>query len=247
MTASETAIRRGLRRCGVAALVWGWWLGGTASAQPTTQTVPDTMAQRLLACTPCHGEQGVSTNHGYLPRIAGKPAGYLYNQLLNFREGRRNNPTMSRFTATFSDDYMRSIAQHFGALDLPYPSPRTEAVAAPVLARGRLLVEHGDPQRGLPACMQCHGSTLMGVAPAIPGLLGLPTDYLLSQLGAWRTGLRRAQAPDCMHSVAKRLSEPDLVAVASYLAAQAVPAGAKPADGLTAQTHLPLACGGVPS
>jgi cytochrome c553 len=28
-------------------------------------------------------------------RIAGKPAGYLYNQLLNFRDGRRNYPLMT--------------------------------------------------------------------------------------------------------------------------------------------------------
>lgn len=233
-----------MRWCSAGALVLCCWIGGAASAPPIPHTVPDTMAQRLLACTPCHGKQGISTNHGYLPRIAGKPAGYLYNQLLNFREGRRNNTTMSRLTATFSGEYMLAIAQHFSSLDLPYPSPRVEAIPPAVLARGRLLVKHGDSQRGLPACVQCHGSTMMGVVPAIPGLLGLPTDYLLSQLGAWRTGLRRAQAPDCMHTVAERLDAPDLVAVANYLAAQPVPAGAKPASGLAAP--LPLACGGMP-
>ena len=87
---------------------------------------------------------------------------------------------------------------------------------------------------------------MMGMKPAIPGLLGLPMDYLLSQLGAWRTGLRRAQAPDCMHIVAKRLNETDLVAVAGFLAAQPVPAAATPADGLTAPAKLPLTCGGMP-
>ena len=231
-------------------LVAAWWLAASGSwalsagAAPAARTVPDTMAQRLLACTPCHGEQGISTNRGYLPRIAGKPAGYLHNQLLNFREGRRNNATMRRLTETFSDDYMLAIAGHFAALDLPYPAPRTAAVAPGVLAHGRSLVEVGDPQRQLPACVRCHGSSMMGVTPSVPGLLGLPSDYLLSQLGAWRTGLRRAQAPDCMHTIANRLDASDLNAVASYLAAQPVPDGAKPQQQLPAP--LPMACGGMP-
>ncbi|MEO5733655.1 MAG: cytochrome c4 [Rubrivivax sp.] len=206
--------------------------------------MPDTLAQRLLACTPCHGEQGVSTNRGYLPRIAGKPAGYLHNQLLNFREGRRHNATMSRLTATLSDDYLQAIGQHFAALDLPYQPPRPQVASPASVARGRTLVEHGDPARQLPACVACHGGAMMGVAPAIPGLLGLPSDYVLAQLGAWRTGLRQAQAPDCMLEIAQRLDIPDLVALASYLAAQPVPPGAKPVPGLP--QPLPLPCGGMP-
>ena len=47
------------------------------------------MAERVRACTACHGKEGRATSDGYYPRIAGKPAGYLYNQLVNFRDGRR--------------------------------------------------------------------------------------------------------------------------------------------------------------
>ena len=39
------------------------------------------MAQRVLACTGCHGPEGRAAADGYYPRIAGKPAGYLFNQL----------------------------------------------------------------------------------------------------------------------------------------------------------------------
>jgi cytochrome c553 len=35
---------------------------------------------------------------------------------------------------------------------------------------------------------------MTGVAPHIPGLLGLPRDYLNAQLGAWKAGQRRAHA-----------------------------------------------------
>lgn len=87
----------------------------------------------------------------------------------------------------------------------------------------------GDAVLALPACKHCHGAAMTGVAPVIPGLVGLPKDYLVAQLGAWRTGLRRAQTPDCMREISLRLTAQDLSAVATYLAMQAVPAGAQPA------------------
>ena len=41
--------------------------------------------------------------------------------------------------------------------------------------------------------------SLTGAATGyVPGLLGLPRDYLNGQLGAWRSGQRRAVEPDCM-------------------------------------------------
>ena len=61
-----------------------------ALAAPAAHTAPDTIAQCMQACTACHGNGGVATNQGYFPRIACKPAGYLFNQMLNSREGRRN-------------------------------------------------------------------------------------------------------------------------------------------------------------
>jgi cytochrome c553 len=89
--------------------------------------VEDTMAQRVLACTGCHGAEGRAGADGYYPRIAGKPSGYLYNQLLNFRDGRRQYPLMSELLQTLSDDYLREMAEHFSSLDLPYPAPARPA------------------------------------------------------------------------------------------------------------------------
>ncbi|MBX3620338.1 MAG: c-type cytochrome [Rhizobacter sp.] len=203
--------------------------------------VEDTMAQRVMACTGCHGPEGRAAPDGYYPRIAGKPAGYLYNQLLNFREGRRHYLPMVRLVDPLSNDYLREIAEHFASLDLPYAPAHLSTASPAVLARGEALVRQGDPARKLPACAQCHGEALTGVTPAVPGLLGLPRDYLNGQLGAWRTGARRAQAPDCMAQVAQALAPEDIGAVSSWLAAQAPPAHAQPASGLAAP--MPLPCG----
>jgi len=215
-----------------------------AAAAPAPHQVPDTIAQRVQACTACHGKDGVATREGYLPRIAGKPAGYLHNQLLNFREGRRHNGAMERLTRNLTDAYLHEIAAYFGALDLPYAAPPKRPAPAAVLERGAQLVHRGDSALRVPACTQCHGAAMTGVAPAIPGLLGLPKDYLLAQLGAWRAGQRRAHAPDCMAEIGRRLGTDDLDAVATYLAVQAMPASAKPAPALP--TPLPMDCGGVP-
>ena len=204
----------------------------------------DTIAQRVQACTACHGKEGRAASDGYYPRIAGKPAGYLYNQLVDFRAGRRHYALMTALIDPLSDAYLREIAGYFAGLDLPYPPPQPATASAGVLERGRALVLHGDAAHDLPACVACHGERLTGVAPAIPGLLGLPRDYLNGQFGAWRNGARRAHAPDCMATVAKRLAPEDIGAVSQWLAAQPVPQAATPASSLPAA--LPLDCGGVP-
>lgn len=189
----------------------------------------DTMAQRTLACTLCHGKEGRAGPDGYYPRIAGKPAGYIYNQLLNFREGRRHYGLMTQLLDPLSDAYLLDIARHFSRLDLPYPAPAPARLSPAELKRGQQLALKGDTALKLPACAQCHGRALTGTLPSTPGLLGLPRDYLNAQLGAWRTGQRRAHAPDCMAEVAQQLSPQDLAAVTGWLSAQPLPRDPKPA------------------
>ncbi|RZU02582.1 cytochrome c553 [Rivibacter subsaxonicus] len=216
---------------------------GAAAAQAAPPRFEDSMAQRLQACTGCHGEQGRATPDGYYPRIAGKPAGYLYRQLLDFRDGRRHNAPMAALLAPLSDQYLREIAGHFAGLDLPHAPPQPASVSAEVLARGRRLALQGDPALGLPACAGCHGQALTGTAPDVPGLLGLPRDYLNAQLGAWRLGRRNARAPDCMARIATALAPADIGALSQWLASQPVPAHARPAPALPGP--LPEPCGSV--
>ena len=221
------------------------WVFALAGSGQAATPFEDTLAQRVQACTPCHGAQGRAAPGGYQPRLAGKPAGYLYHQLLNFRDGRRDYGPMTALIDPLSDAYLQEIAAYFAALEAPYPAPLPATAPPATLQRGDQLVRQGDAARGVPACSRCHGEAMMGVAPAIPGLLGLPRDYLSAQLGAWRSGKRRAQSPDCMAQVAQQLSLSDLDAVSHWLAAQPVPPGAKPAVALPAGQRLPVACGGV--
>ena len=156
---------------------------------------------------------------------------------------------MTRLIDPLSDDYMGEMARYFSALSLPYPPPSANnTIAKERLARGQQLVTQGDAARGLPACTQCHGVRLTGVQPHVPGLLGLPLDYLNAQLGAWQTGQRKAHAPDCMAEVVKRIPSEDLIAVSSWLARQPLPADTHPATKPPAGPPLPatLRCGSAP-
>jgi cytochrome c553 len=212
--------------------------GGHAHA---ARVAPDTIAQRALACAACHGKEGRATREGYFPRIAGKPPGYLYNQLVNFREGRRQYPLMTYMVAHLSDEYLEEIAHYFGGLHLPYPAPEPAAAGPAILERGRALVQQGDVGRKIPACVACHGTRLTGALPAIPSLVGLPRDYLNSQFGAWQSGARKAAPPDCMAEISRKLTAEDVGAITSWLAAQPVPADMRPIA--AGAVTLPLPCG----
>lgn len=225
-----------MRRC-LAFLAAGSLAASLAAAAPPQ----DTLAQRVAPCTTCHGKEGRAAPDGYQPRIAGKPAGYLYHQLLNFRDGRRRYGPMVYLVDPLSDAYLREIAEHFAALELPYPPPAAVQATPAQLALGRTLALDGDRSRDLPACAACHGAALTGVLPATPGLLGLPRDYIAGQLGAWQTGARRAHAPDCMADVAKRLGPEEVAAVAAWLASQPLPASTRAVAALP--QPAPLRCG----
>lgn len=220
-----------LRRVVVLACLW---FGGGSAVASITAVFEDTMAQRTRACTHCHGEAGRAGTDGYYPRLAGKPVIYLYNQLLNIRDGRRHYPLMAHLLEPLTDAYLMEFAQYFSGLNVAYPAPKPTTASKAVMDRGFVLVTQGDSSRQIPPCQQCHGKALTGAAPHVPGLLGLPRDYLNAQLGGWRTGQRRAQSPDCMAHIASRLDAQDLIAVTHWLAAQPLPADTKPLTELPA-------------
>jgi cytochrome c553 len=218
----------------------------SAAAAQTLQTLkaPDTIEARVRACAPCHGEQGQGTDNDYFPRLAGKPAGYLKNQLVAFRDGRRRYAPMNYLLEYQTDAYLQKVAQYFSALRPPPEPLGVSDASATVLARGKTLVTDGDQARSVPACAGCHAPKLTGMEPGIPGLVGLRANYISAQLGGFRYGTRTAAAPDCMQLVAASLTESDVTAVAAYLAAQQVPADPSPVPQGTLAT--PFACGSEP-
>jgi cytochrome c553 len=201
----------------------------------------DSMQARVQGCVTCHGQRGQGTSNGYFPRIAGKPAGYLYNQLIAFRDGTRKYAPMNYLVAYLPDAYLREMAEHFARERPPFAAREQGPVDAAMLARGQALVTAGDGTKGIPACVACHGTGLTGMNPGIPGLVGLRPTYIAAQLTRWRVGDRHAAEPDCMKRIASRLSDTDIAAVSAWLARQDPPRDPSPES--SNLVRMPFACG----
>ena len=98
------------------------------------------MARRVQPCTVCHGEVGRATPDGYYPRIAGKPTGYLLNEMRNFRDGRRTFPQMVYFMQLRNDADLEEVANYFARQRLPYASPAPPKVTPSVIEHGRNVI-----------------------------------------------------------------------------------------------------------
>ena len=202
------------------------------------------------ACKPARpatARKGAPRNAGYFPRIAGKPAGYLYNQLLNFRDGRRRNAAMSHLVQHLSDAYLREIAALLRRARpaLPAapaaPTPRAGAAAARrgAGAAGRRGARHSG-LRAMP-----RRAADRRAARRFRGCWACRATTSSAQLGAWRTGQRKALAPDCMAEIVGRLTPRTSAPWRSWLAAQPLPAGTQAAG--RRRAPLPLPCGSAAS
>ena len=223
---------------------------GPALAAEHAAAPVDPMQQRVAACASCHGAHGEGLpGNDTVPRLAGKPAGYLLQQLEAFQDGQRHHAAMEYVVRQLSPDYLRRIADWYAAQQVPYQKQPVPAVSAAAMQRGEQLVEHGDPARGVPSCKSCHGSTLTGVQPMMPGLAGLSYAYLDAQLSAWRKHQRSSDGPGCMVVVANRMTDGDVGAVAAWLGSQPPPADLHPLPASAQTEPLPgwcvIAKGGV--
>lgn len=225
-----------------ALLVFSVCTGATASQGPAP-VVPDTLQQRVAACTSCHGAQGEgSPDSVVVPRLAGKPAGYLLQQMEYFQTGQRRHAPMEYVVRQLSTDYMHQMADYFARQEVPYRKMPVPQVSVDVMRRGEQLVLRGDSTRGVPSCVSCHGEKLTGFEPMMPGVLGLSYGYLNAQLTAWRTHTRAAEGPYCMGVVANRMRESDIAAVSAWLASREPSADMHPEPAGTQTEPLPGWC-----
>ena len=173
------------------------------AAEPASSEIPDTLDERIKPCIICHRDADRIDRDAYFPRIAGKPAGYLYNQLRNFRDGRRYYQPMAILLENMSDEYMREIAEYFASQPYTYVEPVAPALSSAETQSVETLVYSGDPERNLPACNACHGEALMGMQPAIPvcWFAACLSGRTVRRLAQWRNHARPNTR--CMSEIAK--------------------------------------------
>lgn len=96
---------------------------------------------------------------------------------------------------------------------------RSTILAAALAAAALPALAQEDPAaRSLAAtCASCHGTAGRSVSKEVIPLAGLPKEFLVSQMKAFRDGQRPATI---MHQLAKGYTEAQIDIVAGYFAAQ---------------------------
>lgn len=209
-TQSSNAVRWSARTLAVA-------LGLAFSAQGMAQAAAGSVAAgqaKSAVCAACHGFDGNSITAQW-PSLAGQHAAYLVNQLRAYQTGTREDQLMTSFAADLTEQDMRDLAAYYAAQTI-IPGGADPALAA----LGERIYRGGIPDRGVTACIACHGPAGKGnPLAAYPLLHGQQATYTANTLRAYAAGTRRSDASvnQMMRTVAARLQEDELVAVASYV------------------------------
>ncbi len=169
--------------------------------------------RKSVTCAACHGADGNSVNPAW-PRLAGQNQRYLIEQLEDFKDGNRQNPLMTPQSMMLSAQDMEDLAAFYEAQETEHG----EADLA-LVPLGQKIYRAGVVGEAIiPACYACHGPNGRGVAPAgYPALGGQHAIYIEAQLRAFRSGARRTDPDQQMRNVAARLSDEEIIAVASFL------------------------------
>ncbi|MEO8010207.1 MAG: c-type cytochrome [Dokdonella sp.] len=181
-----------------------------ANVVPGDATAGET---KIAVCSACHGAVGNSAISIY-PNLAGQNEAYIARQLAQFKSGKRANAIMMPFASMLSEQDMQDIGA-FYALQKPAVGEADETY----VARAQQLYRGGDAALGIPACLACHGPDGSGMAgSAYPQLSGQWADYVQAKFAEWRAGTTWGDDAHAaiMPVIAKRLSDEDIAALASY-------------------------------
>lgn len=209
----------------IAAVLLGLGMASVAVAAPLKGDATAGQA-KAAACAACHGMDGNSAAPTF-PRLAGQSEKYLVKQLMDFKSGKRENPTMLGMSAGLSDQDMADIAAYFAV-----QKGGVGFTKADLAKKGEKIWRGGNPATGLAPCAGCHGPSGKGLpAAGFPKLGGQHADYVTAQLQAFRAAGRRdlnapvyrrndsdkAGEPGRMQMVAAKLSDEEIQAVASFI------------------------------
>lgn len=165
----------------------------------------------VMACVACHGVAGGSTV-SVNPKLAGQHAAYIDKQLHDFKGPSRNHAVMSGIAKGMTDEEIRNVAAY---LDQQKAAPGN-ARNKDTIDAGKKIYRAGITEKNVPACAGCHGPNGAGIPAQFARIGGQHQDYTQAQLANFRTGTRSNSAQ--MTTIAKRMSEDEIQAVADYIA-----------------------------
>ena len=193
----------------------------TVFAADIAKGKPDLEKAKKIAetvCIACHGVDGNSPTSAN-PILAGQGADYLFKQLMEFKvaDGKpaiRNNAIMAGMTAALTADDMRALSVYFSQQKIKPAAATNEKL----IEAGKHIWRKGDFDRGIPACSGCHGPAGAGIPSQYPRLAGQYAEYTELQLKNFRSEERSNDVERTMRTIADRLSDKQIKALADYIA-----------------------------
>ncbi|MGA6149361.1 c-type cytochrome [Stenotrophomonas sp. NPDC077461] len=184
---------------------------------------------KAAACAACHSADGNSTVEMY-PSIAGQSERYVAQQMALIANGQRTSgasAAMVPFVQDLTPQDMRDIGAYFATQKAsagladdglvsegPYAGKKFYEI-------GQQLYRGGDADRGIPACMACHGPTGAGnPGPAYPHIGGQHAAYVARRLQEYQAGVTHETDKahfQIMATIARQLTEQEIQALGSYL------------------------------
>lgn len=207
-----------IRTAALALLLTGSLTAFAADSSPATPDLAKAKQTAETVCAACHGPDGNSPTSAY-PNLAGQGADYLHKQLADFKPGdgkpaARPNDIMAGMASMLSPEDMSAIALYFSKQKIK-PSAATDPKLVEV---GKQLWRKGDFDRGIPACAGCHGPAGAGLPAQYPRLAGQYAEYTVQQLKNFRAEERSNDPERMMRTIADKMSDRQIKAVADYIA-----------------------------
>jgi cytochrome c553 len=184
---------------------------GGAQAAPTGDSGAG--KTKSATCAACHNADGNSINPIW-PKLAGQHTDYIYKQIMDFKSGVRQDPTMTAMVAPLTEQDAADLAAYFSA------QTKSAGTTDPkLLALGERLYRGGNAESGVAACTACHQPNGSGNAAAkFPAINGQHATYVEKALKDFRAQTRGSDpSGSMMRGVAAHLTDSEIVAVAQYV------------------------------
>jgi hypothetical protein len=164
-------------------------------------------------CVACHMADGNSVIPQN-PKLAAQHAQYISSQLTAFKSGERKNAIMMGIAVGLSPEDMANLGAWFES-QKPAPLGSKDKTLAEA---GQKIYKGGKPGQGVPACAGCHSPSGAGIPAQYPRLAGQHPEYIVAQLKSFKAGERANGNAAQMMTIASRLSDKEMDALAEYLA-----------------------------
>ena len=170
-------------------------------------------ADKIAICLACHGQDGNVSQLPNVPKIGGQSEKYLLKQMQDIKSGARAAPLMTGMLNTLDEQGLADVAAYYASQAAPQGAAEQDKVAL-----GETLYRAGNAQIGVAACSACHSPNGQGLGSAgYPALSGQDPAYTDLQLRAFRDGIRQNDDAEVMRSIAARLNDEEIAALASYV------------------------------